>query len=70
MRISVDLPQPDGPISAPVSPSSSANERLAMTGTLCPEAVRKDFLSDARFKPRAVANGRHDVQRVAPQAFR
>src|SRR3984957_13028557 len=43
MRSSVDLPQPDGPISAPVSPSSSANERLAMTGTLCPEAVRKDF---------------------------
>ena len=28
------------------------------------------FLSDARFKPRAVANGRRDVQRVAPQAFR
>ena len=34
MRISVDLPQPDGPISAPVSPSPSENERLAMTGTL------------------------------------
>src|SRR6202042_2140987 len=45
MRISVDLPQPDGPISAPVSPSSSANERLAMTGALCPEAVRKDFFA-------------------------
>ena len=43
MRISVDLPQPDGPINAPVSPSSSANERLAMTGTLCPAAVRKVF---------------------------
>src|SRR4029077_18192358 len=45
MRISVDLPQPDGPISAPVSPSSSANERLAMTGTFCPDALRKDFLA-------------------------
>src|SRR6516164_3799970 len=45
MRISVDLPQPDGPISAPVSPSSSAKERSAMTGTLCPEAVRKDFFA-------------------------
>src|SRR5271154_515871 len=43
MRINVDLPQPDGPISAPVSPSPSAKERSAMTGTLCPEAVRKDF---------------------------
>src|SRR5277367_326499 len=45
MRISVDLPQPEGPISAPVSPSSSANERLAITGTLCPDAVRKDLLA-------------------------
>src|SRR3984957_19204360 len=45
MRISVDLPQPDGPISAPVSPSSSANERSAITGTLWPDAVRKDFLA-------------------------
>ena len=43
MRSSVDLPQPDGPINAPVSPSSSANERSAIAGTLCPEAVRKDF---------------------------
>src|SRR5580700_5957123 len=43
MRSSVDLPQPDGPINAPVSPSSSANERSAMTGASCPEAVRKDF---------------------------
>src|SRR6185437_14986845 len=43
MRISVDLPQPDGPMSAPVSPSSSAKERSAITGTPCPEAVRKDF---------------------------
>src|SRR5271154_5958606 len=45
MRISVDLPQPDGPISAPVSPSSSAKERSAMIGTLWPEAVRKDFFA-------------------------
>src|ERR1700683_5507687 len=45
MRISVDLPQPDGPISAPVSPSSSANERLARTGTCGPDSVRKDFLA-------------------------
>ncbi len=45
MRISVDLPQPDGPISAPVSPSSSAKERSAMTGTLWPDAVRKDFFA-------------------------
>src|SRR6185437_4227342 len=45
MRISVDLPQPDGPISAPVSPSSSANERSARTGTLCPDAERKDLLA-------------------------
>ena len=28
------------------------------------------LFSDARFKPHAVATGRHDVQRVAPQAFR
>src|ERR1700722_9979389 len=45
MRISVDLPQPDGPISAPVSPFSRPNERLARTGTLCPDAVRKDLLA-------------------------
>src|SRR6202789_1654087 len=45
MRISVDLPQPEGPISAPVSPCWSANERSAMTGALCPDAVRKDFLA-------------------------
>src|SRR3984957_19840833 len=45
IRISVDLPQPDGPISAPVSPSSRANERLARTGTLCPDALRKDLLA-------------------------
>src|SRR4029077_16896607 len=45
MRISVDLPQPDGPISAPVSPSSSTNERSARTGTPCPDAVRKDLLA-------------------------
>ena len=30
----------------------------------------KGLSRDARFKPRAVANGRHDVQRVAPRAFR
>src|ERR1700733_1641339 len=45
MRNSVDLPQPDGPISTPVSPTSSANERSARTGTLCPDAVRKDLLA-------------------------
>src|ERR1700722_986293 len=45
MRISVDLPQPDGPISAPVSPSLSTNDRSAMTGTFCPDALRKDFLA-------------------------
>src|SRR5580693_7713885 len=45
IRISVDLPQPDGPISAPVSPSSSTNDRSAITGTLWPDAVRKDFLA-------------------------
>src|SRR5580700_5527017 len=45
MRISVDLPQPDGPINAPVSPSSSAKESGPRTGTLRPEAVRKDFFS-------------------------
>src|ERR1700733_13782893 len=45
MRIKVDLPQPEGPISAPVSPFSSANERLARAGTLCPDAARKDLLA-------------------------
>ena len=30
----------------------------------------KGLSRDARFKPRAVANARHDVQRVAPRAFR
>src|SRR5579871_4051203 len=45
MRMSVDLPQPDGPISAPVSPCSSAKERSARTGTLFPEAARKDFFA-------------------------
>src|ERR1700751_1481636 len=42
-RTSVDLPQPDGPMSAPVSPSSSGKARLTMTGALCPAAVRKDL---------------------------
>src|SRR5271157_1970204 len=45
MRISVDLPQPEGPISAPVSPSSSAKERSAMTSTLWPAAVQTVFLA-------------------------
>src|SRR5271166_3840928 len=45
MRINVDLPQPDGPISAPVSPSSRAKERSAITSTLWPEAVRTLFLA-------------------------
>ena len=30
----------------------------------------KGLFSDARFKPHAVATGRHDVQRVAPRMFR
>src|ERR1700733_2328899 len=30
----------------------------------------KGLARDARFKPRAVANARHDVQRVAPRMFR
>ena len=33
---------------------------------LARERGPEGFLRDARFKPRAVANGRHDVQRVAP----
>src|SRR5262245_990548 len=45
LRISDDLPQPDAQISAPVSPSSSAKESPRMTGTRCPEAVRKDFFA-------------------------
>src|SRR5271165_1973864 len=45
MRIRVDLPQPEGPISAPVSPSSSAKERSAMTSTLWPAAVRTVFFA-------------------------
>src|SRR5271165_2654800 len=45
MRIRVDLPQPEGPISAPVSPSSSAKERSAMTSTLWPAAVQTVFLA-------------------------
>src|ERR1700735_2307676 len=43
MRISVDLTQPDGPSIAPVSPSWSTTDRSAMTGTFCPDALRKDF---------------------------
>ena len=70
MRISVDLPQPDGPISAPVSPSSSAKERSAMNRNALTGRGPEGLSRDARFKPRAVASARHDVQRVAPRAFR
>src|ERR1700761_3809670 len=43
MRISVDLPQPEGPISAAVSPSRSVNERSRMISTSPPAAARALF---------------------------
>ena len=40
MRISVDLPQPEGPISAAVSPSRKVNARPLMISTSRPAAAR------------------------------
>src|SRR5260370_40730701 len=43
IRISVDLPQPEGPISAPIRPASRRKFRFEMTSTVWPEALLKSF---------------------------
>src|SRR5271167_2261027 len=41
IRIRVDLPQPDGPISAPIRPASRRKARLDRTSTGWPEAFTR-----------------------------
>src|SRR6516162_11213257 len=43
IRMSVDLPQPDGPISAPISPASRRKARSEMTSTVRPDAAPRRF---------------------------
>ena len=67
MRSSVVLPQPEGPTIAPTLPIVQSEGDLAQRIERLAGRADIGLGLDGDFKPRAVASGRHGVQRVAPR---